>query len=325
MEFRLELQPQPLDKKIQLRDKIFLSGSCFTEHMSAKLRNHKFRMFENPHGILFNPVSLAQSINDCIIARRYTVEELFEEQGIWSSWSFHSRFSDADRNVALSNMNNSVYGAHHFLQTSRWLMLTLGSAFVYELSDHKIVANCHKVPSSNFNKRLLSIEEVQATIEEMIYKLHIFNPELHIIFTISPVRHLRDGLIENNRSKAVLLHAVHHLVDKFDKMHYFPAYELVIDDLRDYRFFAEDMVHPNYQATEYVWQKFAESCIAPESREVMKEIHKINAARVHKPLHPGSDHHRIFLNKYLEQTHALAQRFPFLDFKDEISYFSNAS
>src|SRR5262245_28121459 len=145
MEFRLELQPQSLTKKIQLRDKIFLSGSCFTEHMSTKLRNHKFRIIDNPHGILFNPVSLAQSLNDCIIARQYTTDELFEEQGIWSSWSFHSRFSNADKSVALNNMNASVQEAHLFLQTSGWLILTLGSAFVYELSDHKIVANCHKV------------------------------------------------------------------------------------------------------------------------------------------------------------------------------------
>ncbi len=323
MDFHLGLDPAPLAEKIKMRDKILLSGSCFTEHMGAKLRAHKFRILENPHGILFNPVSIASSIQDYIENKVYAESDLIEEQELWSSWNFHSRFSHADKITAIQLMNDSVSSANIFLKNADWLFLTLGSAFVYQLPDQRIVANCHKSPAVQFQKRLLTAEEILASFEEMLYRLRIFNPALRIIFTISPVRHVRDGLIDNNRSKAVLIQAVHHIVNKFERLFYFPAYELVIDDLRDYRFYAEDMVHPNYQATEYVWQKFADSCIAPDARELMKEINKLNAAKLHLPIHPGSVSHRKFMIKSLEQAYQLSAKYPFLDFTEEIGYFSN--
>ena len=174
-----------------------------------------------------------------------------------------------------------------------------------------------------FRKRLLTVEEVLSELDNMLHRVFLFNPEIRIIFTISPVRHLRDGIIENNRSKAVLIQAVHHLVNKFDRLYYFPAYELVIDDLRDYRFYAEDMVHPNYQATNYVWEKFVASGFSDNTRETMKEIHKLRAALTHKPLHPESASHRAFLKKNLEATMELAGRFPFLDLSEELIYFAS--
>ncbi len=324
MEFHLNLDPPKLAEKIQLREKIFLSGSCFTEHITKKLAENKFSVFENPHGILFNPISICQSFNDAMEKREYRMEDLFEDHGLWAHWNFHSRFSNADKQIAVDGMNSSINGASEILKESKWLIITLGSSFVYQLTNGEIVANCHKVPAREFKKRLLTVDEVLAAMDMLFYKLSVFNPSLKIIFTISPVRHVKDGLIENNRSKSVLIQAVHHMVEKYDKLFYFPAYELVIDDLRDYRFYAEDMVHPNYQATNYVWEKFAVSCIHESSREIMKEIMQIRAACQHKPQHPESSLHQQFLQKHLALTYLLAGRCPYLDFTSEINYFSNS-
>lgn len=322
MDFHLSFDPPSMQDKISLRDKIMLSGSCFTEHMSAKLKQYKFHIQENPHGILFNPISLARSVQACITNKHYTDADIFFDQGIWSGWDFHSCFSDPDPKTTLTAMNQSVGAGHLFMKNAQWLILTLGSAFVYQLENGQIVANCHKAPAALFRKRLLTVEEVLSELDNLIHRVNLFNPGMRIIFTISPVRHLRDGFVENNRSKAILIQAVHHLVNKFSKLFYFPAYELVIDDLRDYRFFAEDMVHPNYQATNYVWEKFAASSFTDSTRETMKEIYKLSAARLHKALHPGSDLHKKFLQKNHREAMELAGRLPFLDFSEELTYFS---
>ena len=323
MDFHLSFDPPDLPEKINLRDKIMLSGSCFTEHMSAKFSHYKFQILDNPHGILFNPVSLARSIQACITKQVYTDVDIFQDQGIWASWDFHSRYAHTDPASSLESMNQATENGHHFLKNAQWLILTFGSAFVYQLENGRVVANCHKAPAKLFRKRLLSVEEVLSELDNLIHRVFLFNPGIRIIFTISPVRHLRDGFVENNRSKAVLIQAVHHLVNKFDKIFYFPSYELVIDDLRDYRFYAEDMVHPNYQATNYVWEKFADSSITDSTRETMKEIHKLKAAVLHKPLHPDSVNHQQFLKKNLAITMELASRFPFLDLDKELKYFSS--
>ena len=325
MDFHLNFDPPKLTDKIQLRDKLFLTGSCFTEHITRKLSENKFSVFENPHGILFNPVSICRSLYDCIEKKIYSSDDLFEDQGLWASWNFHSRFSDADPNIALNRINDSVNAGHDTLRSASWLIITLGSAFVYQRSDNNIVANCHKVPAKEFKKKLLSVDEVLTEMDMLFYQLSVFNPAIKIIFTISPVRHIKDGLIENNRSKSVLIQAVHHVVEKYDRLFYFPAYELVIDDLRDYRFFAEDMVHPNYQATNYVWEKFVNACIHESSREIMKELFQLNAAINHKAQHPGSVAHRNFLKKQLDITYQLAARCPYLDFSNEIKYFTGDS
>ena len=323
MDFHLSLTPQPLPVRIELRDPILLSGSCFTEHMASRLKHFKFPVLENPNGILFNPVSLSQSLIRAVDGHPYRSDELFCENGLWSSWDFHSRFSDPDPESALESMNRSVAETHAFLGQAKWAMLTLGSAYVYQLDDRRIVANCHKVPAARFRRRLLSVEETMSALDTLVHRLFRFNPFLRLILTVSPVRHLRDGFVENSRSKAVLIQSVHQMADKFDRIHYFPAYELVIDDLRDYRFYAEDMVHPNYQATGYVWEKFAESSIGGASREAMKEIDRIRAAMSHRPLHPASEQHRQFREKHLRVAKDLALRMPLLALRDEIGFFSS--
>lgn len=320
MDFRLEYNPKPFKQKIEHKDLLMLVGSCFTEQIGAKFSAYKFRTLENPNGILFNPVSIVRNIISYIENKQYVADELFCENELWGSWDHHTRFSDIDQQAALENINSSQQKAYHFLQKADWLVLTLGSAFVYE-KEGVVVANCHKVPTDKFNKRLLTTEEVVSTLDTCIHRLKHFNPKLNIVFTISPVRHLRDGFVENNRSKATLINAVHQLVDKFDKLFYFPAYELVIDDLRDYRFYAEDMVHPNYAATNYVWEKFVAAAVSEQAQALMKEINIINAAKNHKAFNPSSSAHQKFLLENLQRTEALQAKYDYLDLSDELTHF----
>jgi len=323
MEFRLEHTPKPFRIKIKHADRLFLAGSCFTEQIGSKLAAHKFRIIENPNGILFNPVSISTSLISYIERKQYIREDLFFQNEHWGSWDHHTRFSALTAEECLQKINAFTSEAHSFLQETDWLLLTLGSAFVYELPSKKIVANCHKVPTDKFTKRLLSTEEVVTTLDTLIYRLKQFNPKIKIIFTISPVRHLRDGFVENSRSKATLINAVHHMVDKFENLFYFPAYELVIDDLRDYRFYAEDMVHPNYAATNYVWEKFTEACVEEDSRQLMKELYTLQAAYLHKPFQPSSTAHQKFLQSNLQKATAILAAYPYIDLKKEILYFES--
>ena len=321
MDFRLEFTPKPFDIKINHQQNLLLIGSCFTEQIGSKLSNHKFSVFDNPNGILFNPVSITNSITPYIDNRQYTEADLFYQNECWNSWEHHSRFSNPDATECLKGINESQSKANAFLKKADWLLITLGSAFVYELENKQVVANCHKVPTDKFIKRLLHVEEVITGLQQMIEKTKGFNPDIKIIFTISPVRHLRDGFVENNRSKATLIQAVYHLTEKNADCFYFPAYELIIDDLRDYRFFAEDMVHPNYAATNYVWEKFIATCIDESSQQLMKEIAVIVAAKNHKPFNPTSQQHKKFLQTNLEKVKKLQQQFSYLNLDEEAAYF----
>ena len=329
MEFRLEFTPKSFVSKINHQHRLFLVGSCFTENIGSKLKQLKFAVLENPNGILFNPISIVKSLGSYIDNKQYTDGDLFYQNECWNSWEHHSRFSHPDKDTCLQMINQSQQAAHQFLKTTDWLLITVGSAFVYELSGYinplgnGVVANCHKVPTDKFIKKLLSPAEVEAAFKSVIEKIIAFNPSIQIIFTISPVRHLRDGFVENNRSKSALIQAIHQLVDSNDKLFYFPAYELVIDDLRDYRFFAEDMVHPNYAATNYVWEKFISVAIDEPSQLIMKEINQLNAARSHKPFNPTSAAHKKFLQINLNKLLHLKSRFPYINFSMEEEYFSS--
>jgi hypothetical protein len=325
MDFRLEFIPQPFELKIKHSEKLFLIGSCFTEQIGAKLSHHKFRTIENPNGILFNPLSITQSISSYISNKQYTEADLFFHNEIWGSWDHHTKFSSIHKAECFSKINHSQQQAHDFLQQTDWLLITLGSSFVYMLDKVRAVANCHKVPTDKFDKILLTAEQIMNELQIMITELQAFNPGIKIIFTISPVRHLRDGFVENNRSKANLITAVHQLTEQCKAVYYFPAYELVIDDLRDYRFFAEDMVHPNYQATNYVWEKFIYACINEEAKLLMKEINSLKAAFHHKPFNPESNQHNTFLLTNFKKAEELKLKYNYLELEDLLSYFKSAT
>jgi len=322
MNFHLAYNFPPFPKQIDYKDKLLLIGSCFTENMYEKLMRHKFQCLQNPHGILFNPVSIKDAIKAYTNNIQYTENQLVYLNEAYHSWAHHSRFSHPNPAISIEMINAAVSQARDFLQQAKWVLLTFGSAWGYELkSSGNIVANCHKAPAEYFKRRLLSLQETNDLVSEIIQLLKGFNPELNIILTISPVRHLREGFVENNRSKATLIHAVHAAVEKFSDVFYFPSYELVIDDLRDYRFYAEDMVHPNYQATAYVWEKFVASFISENSQKYMKEIEKLVFAKNHRAFNPNSEAHQKFLSSHLQKTTHLEKIFPFLNWEEEKTFF----
>lgn len=310
------------DRLIAYPDKLFLAGSCFTEHIGRRLEELKFPVIQNPHGILFDPLSVCNSLVSYVRNKQYGPDDLFYLNERWQSWEHHSQFSGMEKEQVLTSINESQQKAHEFLQQADWLIITLGSSFSYQLvEDGRAVANCHRAPAQSFRKHLLTTAETVAALDTCIHQLFYFNKKIKIIFTISPVRHLRDGVVENNRSKARLIEAVHHLVGKFDRLYYFPAYELVIDVLRDYRFYDIDLAHPNYQATEFVFDKFTGHFIDPPSRTLMEEIKKIVIARKHKPFHPETGAHKEFMRVQAEKAGELGERYPYLNFRDEMKYF----
>lgn len=300
-----------------------LIGSCFSENLGCKLQEYKFDVSINPNGTLFNPVSISKSIHSYIENKQYTSTDIFFHQELWKSWDHHSIFSNVDQEQILKNIHANTNSANAFLKNANWLIITLGSAWVYENETGEIVANCHKLPTEQFNKRLLSAQEIKTHLSALIDSLIEFNPSINIIFTISPVRHLRDGFIENNRSKSVLIQSVHELIEEKNTLYYFPAYELVMDDLRDYRFYAEDMVHPNEMAIQYVWEKFQQACIQQQSLQYFPDIHAIHSARLHKPFQPDTTGHKKFREKNYELVQKLKKSLPFLNWQTDLDFFKD--
>ncbi len=323
MQFTLNLDIPPLPRPIIYTDNILLIGSCFTEHIAERLQQHKFKVLSNPHGILFNPLSVADSLNSYIDHKKYQPSELFYLNELWNSWDHHTRFSNIDQATALKTINESQIQAAEFICKADWVIITLGSAFQYYLKESNApVANNHRAPAQWFEKRLLETNEIICSLEATLLKLKEANPFAQVLFTISPVRHIRDGVIENNLSKARLIEAVHTLCTKHEKAHYFPAYELVIDILRDYRFYDVDMVHPNYMGTTYVWEQFTKSCIDPSIIEIMQQVQDINTARSHRSRFPETEAHQKFKASYAAKAQVLMNKYPFLDLSDEIRYFT---
>jgi hypothetical protein len=299
-------------------------GTCFAENIASYFSEYKFNILENPHGILYNPINIAHALETYISQKQYTQEDLIFDKGLWHSFDHHGKFSDTEARIVLEKINASQQKAFEISANLDWLIITPGTAFVYEYSESKkTVSNCHKIPNSKFEKRLCEPEEIIEKLSGVFSKLQVKNPNLKILFTISPVRYIRDGLIENNLSKAVLFRAMHKLMENFSNISYFPSYELVIDDLRDYRFFKEDLVHPNEQAIKYVWEKFTNSCLSTKSQEIIKRLDPIINALNHKPFNPQSKEHIVFIEKLLKQTLQLQAEFPFLDLSKEIRFLKD--
>jgi len=326
--FKLTLPAKPAAIEIQYPHNLMLVGSCFTENIGGKLQKHLFETNENPHGILFNPVSVQNAIMDYIQQKQYVAEDLFLLNDVWNSWHHHSRFSGITPQEALDKINHSIVTAHHFLKKANHLIITLGSAWLYSLNQNApngngmVVANNHKAPSGWFTKKLMQPLSLTQSLNELVLALKNYSPDLHIIFTISPVRHLREGLVENNRSKAVLIQVVHDLVSNHNNTDYFPAYEYVIDDLRDYRFYAEDLVHPNYAATNYVWDKFVETYMNEQTQSIMRQVAELQLAMQHKPFFIGSTEHQKFIQACIDKTQQLSAQCPFLPLADHLQFFT---
>jgi GSCFA family len=339
MQFQLPIQITAPEKQISYHDKILLIGSCFTEHIGNALDELKFRVLQNPHGILFDPISVCNSLNSYIESKKYTEKDLFQLNEVWNSWQHHSRFSNIDKEECLRIINESQQQAYDFLKQADWLVITLGSSFYYLLNKDvpgyqtvskasplggglEGAANCHRAPAQWFTKHLLAINETAGALKDCIDRLLEFNKHLKIIFTISPVRHIRDGVVENNRSKARLIESVHQTIAEYNQLYYFPAYELIIDVLRDYRFYDIDLAHPNYMATEFVMEKFKAGFIDEASQKLMEEVRKIVIAKKHKAFQPATNAHKQFLKAHFEKTKELLEKYPFLSLREELDYFN---
>jgi len=320
MNFQLDIHIPDLDPRIQHNSNIMLIGSCFTEHMTSFLNRNKFNTIQNSHGIVFNPLSVCKALSDILDNKKYLKSDLFYLNEYWHSWYHHSDFSDMDQAITLQKINQEIEAQHQFLKTTDYLFITLGSAFAYRLLENNIfVSNNHRAPSQWFEKVLLEIDVIVEQLRHIQTRLIELNPNIRIVFTVSPVRHIRDGVIENNRSKARLLESIHSLKN----VYYFPAYELVIDILRDYRFYDLDMVHPNYQATAFVWEKFVAHCIEPSCIPLMKKMEQIYKAKNHLSKNVNSQAHKKFLKEHLDLCIFLKQEYPYLNLDDEIKQFDN--
>jgi hypothetical protein len=304
MKFRSEIKCIPGPKPIDHGSKIVLLGSCFSENIARKFEFFRFQYLINPFGILFNPVAISNAINRCAEGKLYEEKELFQYRNTWMSLDHHSSFDHKNKEEALRHINSQLQEGNASLREASHVIITLGTSWVYRWKkDHRVAGNCHKLPQDFFDKELLSSDEIGSSLVQMIRKVKSVNQKVHFIFTVSPVRHLKDGFVENTLSKS-LLHAAIHRLGSEKYTSYFPSYEIMMDDLRDYRFYGDDLVHPNDMAVDYIWQHFEKSWISEQSRELMPEIEAIQKSLSHRPFDPDSEEHHKFL-KNLEKKSAL--------------------
>ena len=334
MQWQLPIQIKRPDATIEYGQQLLLVGSCFTEHIGEGLGDLRFSVLQNPHGILFGPDAVCRSIHSYIENKLYTTDDLFFYQECWHSWDHHSRFSSVSQQDCLTAINAAQQEAHTFINKTDWLIVTLGSSFCYKLTEqadragyplHGQVANCHRAPQQWFSKELMPVEEIVSVLQECFAAFYNLRPDARIVVTVSPVRHVRDGVVENNRSKARLFEALQRLEQQGIPFYYFPAYELVIDVLRDYRFYDIDLVHPNYAATSYVLDQFMQHCVGAETRSLAEQVKKVVTAMRHRPRQPETHSHRQFLLQQLALAQSIQAQHPQIDLRREIAYFTQAS
>ena len=315
MKFRteIEIEPFPPEARIGYGNRMLAVGSCFAEEMTARLRRLGFACTVNPSGVLFNPASVAAALRSYDADEPVGREELHEQDGLRFHFGFHSSFAAADADEALARMNAARRAGAEALRKADRVLVTFGTAWVYE-REGRIVANCHRRPACEFVRRRLSVGEIVADYDEL---LHTTLAGKQVLLTVSPVRHTADGLTGNCASKAVLRLAAEELAGRHDRIRYFPAYEILTDDLRDYRFYADDLVHPSAQAAEYVWEKFSEALLVRRARQIIPAAARIAAAAAHRPQNPRSEAFRAFCLRQIAAIAAL----PEADFSEERAYF----
>ena len=323
MDFRTPTDITPLAPRLRHSDKLLVMGSCFAEHIGGRLEKMKFRTEVNPYGVLYNPLSIAEALTRLIEQRPFTEEELHEfPDGGWNTWLHHSRYSHPDKQEALLAINTNIKKAWCQLTEANTLIITLGTAWVYKLADTAmVVGNCHKIPERNFTRQRLQVEEIVEALSKVILRINEINPKLRVLFTVSPIRHLKDGLHGNQLSKATLLLATDELCRLYpEKCNYFPAYEIVMDELRDYRFYAEDMAHPSMQAVDYVWKCFVDNRIDADAQSLMLQWEKIVRAMRHRPFNSQSEQYKSFIQQTIAKIIELKKSTPYLEVQDELEH-----
>ena len=312
MKFRTEIDITESPEKISYQNKIFGMGSCFVTQIQNKFDYYQFQNQINPFGTVFNPASIRKLLQYVINQQFLDEKDLFYHQNLWKSFDLHSSFNHPDKDEFLQTINDKISEANKFLKTADWLFLTFGTAWVYR---HKasvnIVNNCHKVPQKEFEKILLPSTLITEELKEIIRLVKTINPGIKILMSISPVRHLKNGFVENQRSKAHLITAVHQLESE---IFYFPSYEILLDDLRDYRFYKDDYIHPNKLAINYIWEKFSASFISKDAIHTMQRIEKIRQGLAHKSFNPGSIMDTERLIKLQQKINQLQQQYSWMKF-----------
>ena len=293
---------------------ILMMGSCFTDHIGQQLKKYLFPVCINPFGVIYNPLSVKKGLLSLLNREAYTADDLQKHHELWFSFDHYTGFSSPDRELALQNINKSFSIAKSFLQTTRYLVITLGTAWVYRYkATGEVVCNCHKIPSSRFLRSRLSVDEIITAYQSLLPALWDKDPDLNVILTVSPIRHWKDGANGNQLSKATLLLAIDQLIEQFSAhLFYFPSYEIVMDELRDYRYYGEDLLHLSATATKYIWDKFRESCIGVPSVKIMEELEKLLRMSSHRTRHAATNSHRDMVQKREQYHRKLQEAYPFL-------------
>ncbi len=320
MQFTTKIPVQKSHFPIDYDSKIMLLGSCFAENMGKKFDYFKFQATTNPFGIIFNAVSLERLIRRAVENRTFTENDIFFHNDLWHCYEVHSELSNADKEEFLSNLNSILESTHRHIASLTHCIITLGTSWVYRnIETNEIVANCHKVSQKQFIKELLSINQIEESLQSIISLIHLVNPNCNFIFTVSPVRHIKDGFAENTQSKAHLITALHSILNKKfstsleltnQNRNYFPSYEIMMDELRDYRFYAEDMLHPNQTAIDYIWIQFFENYISESVFGLMNEICSIQKGLQHRPFNPNTESHKKFVLTLEEKMKKVKERLP---------------
>jgi hypothetical protein len=323
MKLRTEIEIPRHNHPIDHSGKILTIGSCFAQNIGEYFRNGKMDSMVNPFGVLYNPVSILNSVKLLTGTVKFSADDLVYDQGEWHSFYHHSDFSHHDKNAVLAKINDGLQATLEFIKHADRIIFTYGSSFVYELYESGIVAsNCHKIDPKKFKRFRLSAGKVREAIRSAINEITTLNENCEFILTVSPVRHMRDGAVDNQLSKSTLLLAVSEIVSNNPKCAYFPSYEIMMDDLRDYRFYEPDLVHPNKVAQDYIWERFSESMMSETCRKILKEVEAVTRAKTHRVRNPESDKHKQFLHATLDKIKELKSKYPHIDFSEEEKYFS---
>lgn len=316
MQFTTKIPVQKSTFPIDYDSKVMLLGSCFAENMGKKFDYFKFQAITNPFGIIFNAVSLEKLIRRAVENRTFTENDIFFHNDLWHCYEVHSELSNLDKDAFLESLNDIIRSTNKQLNESTHIIITLGTSWVYRnIETNEIVANCHKVPQKQFTKELLSIHQTEESLQSIISLIHSVNPNCNFIFTVSPVRHIKDGFAENTLSKAHLIAAIHKTITHHPSpITYFPAYEIMMDELRDYRFYAEDMLHPSQTAIDYIWIQFFENYISESVFGLMKEICSIQKGLQHRPFNPNTESNQKFVLTLEEKMKRINERLPTIQF-----------
>ncbi|WP_028872898.1 GSCFA domain-containing protein [Psychroserpens burtonensis] len=317
LQTKIPLKTQQFNQ-IDYNSKVLLLGSCFSENIGEKFAYFKFQKLQNPFGILFHPLAIETLITNAINEKSYTKDAIFFHNEQWHCYDAHSRLSNASQDQLLQDLNATITKTHQFLKDASHVVITMGTAWAYRfIETDTYVANCHKIPQKKFLKELLSVDEIAASLNAIISLVKSVNSKASFLFTVSPVRHIKDGFVENTQSKSHLITAIHSVINDGSSSAseaYFPSYEIMMDELRDYRFYTEDMLHPNITAVNYIWERFVAVWILEDTQNTMKAIEEIQKGLAHRPFNPNSEAHQVFLNRLDDKKTGIESKFSHITF-----------